>query len=80
MPLKPSRFCYPLSLKRMPRLPGPNDHSVSDMIEASKQMYKERAKGPSTNGKGDKRRPGKVQNYLDNYERIYSKERSLRKP
>lgn len=52
-------------------MPGPNDHSASDMIEASKQMYKERAKGPLTQGKGSKRRPGRVEAYRSNYDRIF---------
>lgn len=52
-------------------MPGPNDHSVSDMIEANKQLRKEQAKGPLTQGKGSKRRPGDVGSYRDNYDRIF---------
>lgn len=48
-----------------------NNHSISDMIEANKILRKEQAKGPLTQGKGDKRRPGDVGSYRDNYDRIF---------
>lgn len=54
-------------------MPGPNDHSVSDMIEANKQLRREQAKPVSTNGKGDKRRPGSYPKFAQEYERIFGK-------
>lgn len=55
-------------------MPGPNNHSISDMIEANKTLRKEQAKAPLTQGKGSKRRPGDTGSYRDNYDRIFGKE------